>query len=48
MKVAFPVVKKLPVLFSGKISTKKTQVKGVRVLKLLKLEVKKYFFVNDV
>ena len=48
MKVAFPVVKKLPVLFSGKISTKKTQTKGVRVLKLLKFGTEKYFFVNEV
>ena len=47
MKVEFPVVKKLPVLFIGNISTIKIKINGIIVLLLLRDDFKKYFFIKD-
>ena len=44
--MALPVVKKLPVLFKGKISTKNKKMKGIIILLSLSLVFKKYFLIK--
>ena len=41
--VEFPVVKKLPVLLMGKISTKNKNIKGITKLLFFNSELVKYF-----
>lgn len=48
MKVAFPVVKKLPVVFNGKISTKNNKAKGAIKPLFLKAVLKTYFFTIEI
>ena len=43
---AFPVVKKLPVLFKGKISEKNKNINGVIIILSFKGDLKKYFFIK--
>ena len=45
--VALPVVKKLPVLFSGNISTMNKKIKGIIILLYFKGVSKKYFLRNE-
>ena len=48
INVAFPVVKKLPVLFIGNISTKNKNIKGVMVWLYFNLESVKYFLKKEI
>ena len=45
--VALPVVKKLPVLFMGKISTIKRKINGMIKLSIWILELVKYFLKKE-
>ena len=45
--VALPVVKKLPVLFSGKISAINKKINGIIKLLFFIDELKKYFLINE-
>ena len=47
INVAFPVVKKLPVLLIGNSSEKKVKIKGTTIILFFRLDSKKYFLIKD-
>ena len=47
INVAFPVVKKLPVLLIGNNSEKKVKIKGTTIILFFRLDSKKYFLIKD-